>query len=165
MNLSNKVLSKAVMSWADVHKQLLIVIQTRGTSIHTSSSTTHQLPINKVFVKQCTDLLIKHIKNLSQAQVIEQLENLAQSCNLGVFKTPSEEDPNTVNAFLSTDDFFFEVSVNLEGEITEVKFSIFSEPAKRSPLLKEIFCSWNWDSLAKHIEGIKQNYILAHSDQ
>lgn len=47
--------------------------------------------------------------------MIEQLENLAQSCNLGVFKTPSEEDPNTVNAFLSTDDFFFEVSVNLEG--------------------------------------------------
>ena len=62
--------------------------------------------------------------------MIEQLENFAQSCNLGVFKTPSEEDQTTVNAFLNTDDFFFEVSVNMSGEITEVKFSIFSEAAK-----------------------------------
>ena len=67
---------------------------------------------------------------MTQAQVIEQLENLAQSCNLGLFKTPSEEDANTVNAFLNTDDFFFEVSISISGEITEVKFSIFSEPAK-----------------------------------
>lgn len=164
MDLANKVLSKAPISWTDVQKQLLTVIQTKGTSIHSSSSSTHQLPINKVFVKQCTDLLIKKIKNLNQGQVIEQLENLAQSCNLGVFKTPSEEDPSTVNAFLNTDDFFFEVLVNISGEITEVKFSIFSEPAKSSPLLKEIFCSWDWDSLSKHIDGIKQNYILTHTD-
>lgn len=74
------------------------------------------------------------------------------------------------------------------GEITEVKFSIFSEPAKvslpsilfnkfasilinlsrviqRSALLKDIFCSWNWDLLSKHIDGIKHNYILAHANQ
>lgn len=63
MDLSNKVLAKAPISWGDVQKQLLTVIQTRGTSIHSSTSSTHQLPINKVFVKQCTDLLIKHIKS------------------------------------------------------------------------------------------------------
>ncbi len=49
---------------------------------------------------------------------------------MGVFKTPSEDDPTTVNAFLNTDDFFFEVSVSAHGYITEVKFSIFSEAAK-----------------------------------
>ncbi len=75
---------------------------------------------------------------MTQAQVIEQLENFGTSCNLGVFKTPSEDDPTTVNAFLNTDDFFFEVSVNTNGEITEVKFSIFSEAAKvMKSLLKE----------------------------
>jgi hypothetical protein len=62
--------------------------------------------------------------------VIDQLENLAQSSGLMVYKTPCEEDPQTVNAFLNTDDFYFEVSVNLKGEITDVKFSICSEPAK-----------------------------------
>ena len=102
---------------------------------------------------------------MSQAQVIEQLKNLAQACNLGVFETPSEDDPSTINAFLSTDDFFFEIAINISGEITEVKFSIFSEPAKSSVLLKEIFCSWNWDLLSKHIEDIKKNYILAHPNQ
>lgn len=68
-------------------------------------------------------------KDLNQAQVIDQLENLAQSSGLLVCKTPSEEEPTTVNAFLTTDDFFFEVSVNIRGEITDVKFTIFSEPA------------------------------------
>ena len=70
------------------------------------------------------------VLDLNQAQVIDQLETLAQSCNLSVFKTPSEDEPSTVNAFLSIEDFFFEVSININGEITDVKFSIFSEPAK-----------------------------------
>ena len=64
MDLCNKVLSKAPVSWADVQKQLLTVIQTRGTSIHSSTSTSTLLPINKAFVKQCTDLLIKNIKSI-----------------------------------------------------------------------------------------------------
>ena len=62
--------------------------------------------------------------------MIDQLENLAKSSGLGVCKTPSEEEPTTVNAFLNTDDFYFEVSINIKGEIIDVKFSIFSEPAK-----------------------------------
>ncbi len=64
MDLSNRVLSKAAISWTDVQKQLLTVIQTRGTTIHTSSQTTHQMAINKQYVKQCTDFLIKHIKSI-----------------------------------------------------------------------------------------------------
>ena len=48
--------------------------------------------------------------------MIEQLKNLAQSCNLGVFETPSEEDPSIINAFLSTDDFFFEIAININGK-------------------------------------------------
>jgi surface antigen len=143
MDLSNKILSKVSLSWMDVQKQLLNVMQTRtttgisvsslqnatsgGTGTATSSST---IAINKIFVKQCTDFLIKHIKNLNQKQIIDHLENLAQSSGLMVFKTPSEEDPATINAFLNTDDFYFEVSINSKGEITDVKFSICSEPAK-----------------------------------
>ena len=69
-------------------------------------------------------------KDLSQAQVIDQLENLAHSSGLNVYKITSEEDPTTINAFLNTDDFYFEVSINSHGEITDVKFSIFSEPAQ-----------------------------------
>jgi hypothetical protein len=177
MDLSNKILSKVSLSWMDVQKQLLNVMQTRtttgisvsslqnatsgGTGTATSSST---IAINKIFVKQCTDFLIKHIKNLNQKQIIDHLENLAQSSGLMVFKTPSEEDPATINAFLNTDDFYFEVSINSKGEITDVKFSICSEPAKSSNLLKEIFCSWNWDLLSKHIEGIKSNFILTDPD-
>jgi hypothetical protein len=68
--------------------------------------------------------------DLNQTQVIDQLENLAKSSGLGVCKTPHEEEPTTVNAFLNTEDFYFEVSINLKGEITDVKYSIFSEPAK-----------------------------------
>jgi hypothetical protein len=67
---------------------------------------------------------------LTQAQVIDQLNNFAQSCNLSVYSTPSEEEPSTVNAFLSNEDFFFGVSISLNGEITDVKFSLFSEEAK-----------------------------------
>ena len=62
--------------------------------------------------------------------MIDQLENLAKSSGLNVCKTPSEEDPTIVNAFLNTDDFYFEVCVNLRGHIVDVKFSIFSESAK-----------------------------------
>ena len=67
---------------------------------------------------------------MTQAQVIDQLNNFAQSCNLSVYSTPSEEEPSTVNAFLSNEDFFFGVSISLNGEITDVKFSLFSEEAK-----------------------------------
>ena len=61
--------------------------------------------------------------------MIDQLENLAQSNGLRVYKTPSEEEPSSVNAFLSTDDFYFDISVKITGEISDVKFSILSEPA------------------------------------
>ena len=47
-----------------------------------------------------------------------------------MFKVPSEVDPATMNVFLNTDDFYFEISVSLNGEITDVKFSLFSEAAK-----------------------------------
>jgi hypothetical protein len=67
MDLCNKVLSKAPISWADVQKQLLTTIQTRGSSggISTlsSNSSSSMLPINRLFVKQCSDFLIKHIKS------------------------------------------------------------------------------------------------------
>ena len=36
---------------------------------------------------------------------------------------------------------------------------------KSNLLLKDIFCSWNWELLSKHIEGIKSNYVLNDSDQ
>lgn len=74
--------------------------------------------------------LLKKILDLNQAQVIDQLENLAQSNGLRVYKTPSEEEPTTVNAFLSTDDFYLDISVKITGEISDVKFSILSEPAR-----------------------------------
>lgn len=75
MDICNKVLSKAPISWTDVQKQLLNVMQTRTTNLTTSSSSlnygssisstssTLGLAINKIQVKQCTDLLIKHIKS------------------------------------------------------------------------------------------------------
>lgn len=96
--------------------------------------------------------------------MIDQLENLAKANGLGVFKTPCEEEPSTVNAFLNTDDFYFEVSVNLAGQIVDVKFSIFNETAKSNILLKEIICSWNWQVLVKHIHGIKESFILNDAD-
>ena len=161
MNLSNRVLSKTSLSWTDVQKQLFNAIQTRSSGgggganlSSTNTGTTTALctiAINKSMVKQCTDILIKHIKSkwfilliniqktvvfnqfkfqdLDQNQVIEQLETLAHSSGLMIYKTPSEE-PHTINAFLTADDFFFEVSVNKAGIITDVKFSIFSEPAQ-----------------------------------
>ena len=62
MNICNKVLSKAPISWPDVQKQLLNVLQSRTSSSGFTSSAS--MPINKNFVKQCTDYLIKHIKSL-----------------------------------------------------------------------------------------------------
>jgi hypothetical protein len=56
-----------------------------------------------------------------------------------VYKTPSEDDPTTVNAFLTADDFYFEVAINIRGEITDVKFSIFSETAQVSCYRHSIF--------------------------
>ncbi|RNA28662.1 mediator of RNA polymerase II transcription subunit 1, partial [Brachionus plicatilis] len=163
MDQCNKDLSKKPINWTDLEKQLPHV-QTRIGAASASGIPSHSISINKLLVKQCTDLLIKHIKKLNQAQVIDQLENLAQSCSLLIYKTPSEEDPNTLNAFLTTDDFYFEVAIALSGEITDAKFSIFSEPATSSVLLKNIFCSWNWDLLSKHIEGVKCNFILSDPD-
>lgn len=91
MNLSELVLTKAPLSWPDVHKQLLNAIQTRsgvqsmstsqlnavvsGQSVASSSSgaqtaiaaiissSNSSIAVNKFLVKQCTDLLIKHIKS------------------------------------------------------------------------------------------------------
>lgn len=65
---------------------------------------------------------------MNQTQVNDQLENLAQSFNLTIYKTPSEEDPNVLKAYLATEDFYFEVTIALSGEIIDAKFSIFSEP-------------------------------------
>lgn len=103
MNLSDLVLTKAPLTWHDVHKQLLNAIQTRSgvqpmsasqlnvvvsgqqqgsnasstlsTSIGAASSSgaaiaaiisssNSSVVVNKHLVKQCTDLLIKHIKSI-----------------------------------------------------------------------------------------------------
>jgi hypothetical protein len=75
MNLANKALSKAAtLSWPDVQKQLLnVVVQSTPSSTSrnitlTSSSGGITVPsasiaVNKPLVKQCTDLLIKHLKS------------------------------------------------------------------------------------------------------
>ena len=90
MDLCNRLLSKAPISWTDLQKQLMIVLQTRGAgsaggsggggggglassvvSGGSSSSgatgqsalSTASLTVNKLLVKQCTDLLVKHIKS------------------------------------------------------------------------------------------------------
>ena len=109
MNLSDLVLTKAPLTWPDVHKQLLNAIQTRsgvqamsasqlnvvvsgqqqgvltGSSASSTlamsasagaasssgaaiaaiiSSSNSSVVVNKHLVKQCTDLLIKHIKSI-----------------------------------------------------------------------------------------------------
>lgn len=88
MNLSETVFTKAPLTWPDVHKQLLSAIQTRsgqamsasqlnavvGAGQQTSaasgaamaaiiSSSNASIAVNRLLVKQCTDLLIKHIKS------------------------------------------------------------------------------------------------------
>ena len=177
MDQCNKLLSKAPVSWSDVQKQLMSLIQSRSTPASTAvnapgpaatatSSSSSLLAINRALVKQCTDLLIKHIKNLNQNQIVEQLEKFAQSTHgLQVYKAASEEDASTVNVFLSADDFYFEVTISVTGEIVDVKFSLFSETAKSNQTLKDIICSWNWDSLSKQLDGIKLNYIFSSTDQ
>jgi hypothetical protein len=32
-------------------------------------------------------------------------------------------------------------------------------------MLKDIFCSWDWSRLYKHIDGIKQCFVLTDPDQ
>jgi hypothetical protein len=51
MDTISKVLSKSSVSWTDVQKNLKVAIQARNFSV------------NKLLVKQCTDLLVKHIKS------------------------------------------------------------------------------------------------------
>lgn len=63
MDFCNKVLSKAPISWPDVQKQLFTVMQSRTSGM--SSNSVNSLGFNKASVKQCTDLLIKHIKSNS----------------------------------------------------------------------------------------------------
>ena len=121
--------------------------------------------------------------------MIEQLENFAHTCGLKVYKTPSEEEATTVNAFLNTDDFFFEVSVSINGkqhththhpivsnlltnsidlllgEITDVKFSIFSEKPKVSLFFKDncaLRCALNPQLLFACVEQcfIEGNILL-----
>lgn len=66
MDFCNKVLSKAPISWPDVQKQLFTVMQSRTSSISSNyGSSVNSLGFNKASVKQCTDLLIKHIKSNS----------------------------------------------------------------------------------------------------
>lgn len=70
MNLANKVLSKSSISWSDVQKQLLSgLVQTTsgGGRIGPPSSSSSTIQINKPLVRQCTDLLIKHIKSIIQS--------------------------------------------------------------------------------------------------
>ena len=90
MDLCNKILSKAPLSWLDVQKQLLTAMQSRAgagggagsvssalqyaaTSVSlmnasSVSANSSALPINKMFVKQCTDFLIKHIKSMRKTR-------------------------------------------------------------------------------------------------
>ena len=63
MDICDKVLSRSQLSWSDVQKQILSVIQTRSSSIQSNINSSSSLPINKIFLRQCTDLLIKHIKS------------------------------------------------------------------------------------------------------
>jgi hypothetical protein len=82
MDLCNKVLSKAPISWGDVQKQLLNLIQSRNlptiqsstTNAATVISSSSSISINNLFVKQCTDFLIKHIKSISYAFVLNYFE-------------------------------------------------------------------------------------------
>jgi hypothetical protein len=67
---------------------------------------------------------------LNQTQIVDQLEMLAYSNGLTIFKTPSEEDVSAVRVFLNAEDFFFEIFVNATGQIVDVKYSIFKESAK-----------------------------------
>jgi hypothetical protein len=71
-------------------------------------------------------------KDLSQNQVSEQLESLSQSTKLGFSKLPSKDDQNTLTAFLHSDEFYFEIPINVTGEIGDVKFAMFHEPPQVS---------------------------------
>ena len=56
------------------------------------------------------------LADLNQNQVIEQLEKFVLTTPvLQFYKVPHEEDPTTSNVFLSADDFYFEVSINVAG--------------------------------------------------
>ncbi len=67
-------------------------------------------------------------QDLSQNQVSEQLESLSHSTKLGFSKLPSKDDQNTLTAFLHADEFYFEIPININGEIGDVKFAMFHEP-------------------------------------
>lgn len=51
MDIISKVLSKPTTSWTDVQKSLKTTIQVRNFAV------------NKTLIKQCTDILVKHIKS------------------------------------------------------------------------------------------------------
>ena len=51
MDTYSKVLSKSSVSWTDVQKNIKVAIQGRNFSV------------NKFLIKQCTDILVKHIKS------------------------------------------------------------------------------------------------------
>ena len=85
MDLCNKVLSKTAISWPDVQKQLITLLHSRNAGTITTSSSSSgginnpsyasssshsSLAINRPFVRQCTDYLIKHIKSKSSYKVI-----------------------------------------------------------------------------------------------
>ena len=56
------------------------------------------------------------LSDLNQNQVIEQLEKFVLTTPvLQFYKVPNEEDPTTTNVFLSADDFYFEVAINISG--------------------------------------------------
>ena len=77
MDLCNRILSKAPISWLDVQKQLINVMQTRTNMSNSSTlvgqnpasvnaNTSSTMTVNKLLVKQCTDFLIKHIQSRSK---------------------------------------------------------------------------------------------------
>jgi hypothetical protein len=57
---------------------------------------------------------ILFLKDLNQSQVSEQLESLSQSGHLG-FSKISKDNQNILTAYLHSDDFYFEVPINLNG--------------------------------------------------
>jgi hypothetical protein len=68
MDLCNRITSKPSQPWTDIQKQLISVLQTRNIVQTSTTTTTSSAPktittinFNKLFVRQCTDLLIKHI--------------------------------------------------------------------------------------------------------
>lgn len=84
---------------------------------------------------------------MNQHQVSEQLESLAQSSNLGFSKLQSKDSSNII-AYLHSDDFYFEVPIGPQGEIIDVKFSMYNEPLQVLNLVSFILPSHTHSSFS-----------------